>query len=126
MKDHDDVIEAAHALASAIARRDEQAIAGLLHTDFALRTPGGESVDARTFVSNVGQIPGDILFVRLDGLHIDMTESGALVTGVQHARVRVDGNEVDDRRPFIDWFVQADDGAWRVKIALDLPGYTEG
>lgn len=52
-----------------------------------------------------------------------MTEVGALVTGVQHARVHLDGQQIDDR--FVDWFVRGADGAWRARIALDLPAYTE-
>ena len=40
---------------------------------------------------------------------------------MQHAQVRVDGQVVDDRRPFVDWFVK-DAGEWRIRVAVDLPG----
>lgn len=38
-----------------------------------------------------------------------------------HARVRLDGQLIDDRRGFIDWFVE-DAGTWRIQAAVDLPG----
>jgi ketosteroid isomerase-like protein len=117
------VSEAAHNLANAIACCDEKAMTVLLDKDFTLRTPGGESLDAEAFISGIRNICDSIIFVKLEDLHVDLTEASALVTGVQHARVRVKGKEVDDRRPFVDLFVRGSDGAWRVKLALDLPAY---
>lgn len=120
------IIEAAHTLASAIARRDEQTVASLLAPDFALRTPGGQSLDARAFIATIRAIPGDIVFVQLHHLHVDQLQAGgALVTGIQHARVRLDHRELDDRRPFVDYFTLADDNTWRLQLALDLPPYPD-
>jgi hypothetical protein len=39
---------------------------------------------------------------------------------VQHAQVRMDGQLVDERRPFVDWFVKQA-GGWRIRVAIDLP-----
>ena len=47
-------------------------------------------------------------------------EAVAAAIGFQHARLKIDGETVDDRRGFIDWFVDVD-GEWKVQAAVDLP-----
>jgi hypothetical protein len=42
------------------------------------------------------------------------------VTGIQHAQVRIDGKVIDDRRPFVDWFV-FNHGSWKIQVAVDVP-----
>jgi len=121
MDDREQVIEASEHIATAIARRDVRAIRALLAPDFVHRAIGGAATGADAFLRAIEQIPGEIVFVRLDQLQIDVSGSGALVAGVQHAQVRVDGQVVDDRRPFVDWFVK-EAGAWRIRVAIDLPG----
>jgi hypothetical protein len=54
-------------------------------------------MDAQTFLKGIAEIPGEIVFVRLVDLDIDLSEAGALATGIQHARVRIGGKDVDDR-----------------------------
>jgi hypothetical protein len=120
MTDRDEIIEVSQQLAGAIARRDLSSIAESLAIGFVHRTHGGTVVDAEAFIRGIEQIPGEILFVTLECLDIDLVPSGALVTGVQHAQVRVDGQVVDDRRGFVDWFVKQA-GTWRIQAAVDLP-----
>jgi ketosteroid isomerase-like protein len=121
MEERDRIIEAAQQLADAISRKDTSAIAGILAPEFVYRTPGGSAVDAAGFMTAIGEMPGEIVFVRLHGIEVDLWHDGAVVTGVQHARVRVDGKEVDDERPFLDWFVKHADH-WRIRLAADLTG----
>src|SRR5437870_4549937 len=90
-KKDEDVVHAATRLADAIARRDVDAIVSLLDPAFLLRTPGGETRDADAFASQIRAIPGEILFVKLDAVNVDLSAAGALVMGIQHARVRIDG-----------------------------------
>ena len=116
----DEVIAMAEQLASAISRRDVATIRGLLATGFVHRTHGGAMADATAFLSGIAQIPGEIIFVRLDGVAVDVSPRGALVTGIQHAQVIVDGQAIDDRRAFVDWFVE-EEGTWRMQAAVDLP-----
>jgi ketosteroid isomerase-like protein len=115
------VAAAANALADAISRRDRAAVLSRLTRDFLLRTPDGPSTDADTFARAIEGIAAEIVFVRLNDLKIDLRDGVALVTGVQHAQCRVDGQIVDERRPFVDWFVRDDAGNWLVKVAVDLP-----
>jgi len=115
------IAEAAHTLARAISRKDAAAIREVLTTDFSLRTPGKGAVDAVRFVAGIQQIPGEIIFVRLENLEIDLMGPSALVTGIQRTQLRIDGNLVEDVRPFIDWFVQDELGRWQIKVAMDLP-----
>jgi hypothetical protein len=124
MSEREQVAEASEKIAAAIARRDVTAIRELLAPGFVHRTLGGEGVDAEAFLRAVEGIPGEITFVRLEQIDIDMAATGALVTGVQHAQVVLDGQVVDDRRGFVDWFVQQA-GAWRIQVAVDLPAPTQ-
>ena len=118
--DRAQIAEAAQALATAIERRDEAAIRNLLAPDFLLRSPGKPAADLAAFIEGIRGIPAEIVFVRLEHVEIDIAGASALATGVQHARVRVDGETLDERRPFVDWFVRTPSGRWLLQVALDL------
>ena len=120
MDEREPVRRLAEAIAEAIARKDAGFIAGCLAPGFVHRSPGGEAQDAEAFARAIRDIPVEILSVRLEMLEIDLAGAGALATGIQHARVRIEGAEVDDRRAFVDWFVRHD-GDWRLRVAVDLP-----
>jgi ketosteroid isomerase-like protein len=118
----DDPLQVSQQIADAIARRDTAAIAGLLSADFVYRAPGGPSVPSDAFLRGIAEIPGEINFVKLEALQMDIVhDSAALVTGIQHARVTVDGQVIDDRRAFVDLFERTAHG-WRIRTAVDLPG----
>ncbi len=119
-EERDRLTEASWNMANAIARRDLPAIRDLLAEDFVHRTPGGTGADVEAFIRAIEQIPGEIVFVKLEQLEIDIAGHGALVSGIQHAQVRLDGTLVDDRRAFVDWFVK-DGDRWRFRAAVDLP-----
>ena len=120
MNEHDAVAEAATQIAAAIGRRDLGTLRQLLAPGFVHRSLGGEAADAEAFLQAIEQIPGEIRFVKLERIDIDLSPTGALVTGVQHAQVLLDGQLVEDRRAYVDWFVKHG-GAWRVQAAVDLP-----
>ena len=44
----------------------------------------------------------------------------AMVTGIQRARVRLDGKEIEDRRGFVDWFVRRPTRAGACSYAFDF------
>jgi ketosteroid isomerase-like protein len=111
-------------IADAIGRRDADAVVRWLAPGFIHRSPGGAGRDARSFAQAIRDIPGEILFVRLVAVEVDVSDAGALVTGIQHAQVRIEGTEIDDRRAFVDWFVKRD-GEWRILVAVDLPAAEE-
>ena len=115
----EDVVQAAERLAAAIGNRDQATIRSLLAPGFVHRTHGGAAADTESFLQAIQQIPGEIVSVELLQLAVDFCPTGALVTGIQHAQVRVAGTLVDDRRGFIDWFVH-DGLAWRIQAAVDL------
>lgn len=107
-------------IAAAIARRDVASLAEWLAPGFVHRGHGGEVADAEAFLRAIAAIPGEIVEVRVAGIVVDPTPSGALVTGIQHAAVRIDGTVHAEARAFIDWFVRME-GAWRLQAAVDLP-----
>lgn len=115
----EELATASERFAAAIGTRDVDAIRSLLAPGFTHRTLGGAVADAESFVRAIQQIPGEITSVTLHDMQIDLCPTGALVTGTQHAQVRIDGNLIDDRRAFVDWFVN-DGGAWRIQAAVDL------
>src|SRR5262245_5777412 len=120
MTDREALLEISAAMASAIAARDVQTLAGFLAPGFVHRAPGGPSSERAAFLEEIAGIPGEIAFVRIETLEVDVAADGALVTGVQHAQVTVDGTVYDDRRAFVDFFVRVQ-GAWRLQVAVDLP-----
>lgn len=124
MDELDNVRQAALKMADAIGRRDVTVVASLLAPDFLHRTPGSEARDAEAFVSAIREIPGEIAFVKLDSMQIDLCDGGALATGIQHSRVRIDGQDIDDRRAFVDWFVKHA-GEWKFRVAVDMPAPEE-
>jgi hypothetical protein len=116
----DAVAAVANTIAAVIAKRDAATLRGLLAPGFVHRSHNGPAADADAFLRAVEQIPGEIRFVRLEQLTVDLCPSGALVTGIQHAQVALDGDVIDDRRGFVDWFVNHG-GEWRIQAAVDLP-----
>jgi ketosteroid isomerase-like protein len=118
------VMDAAVRIADAIGKRDVGALGRELAPGFLMRTPGGDTRAAAAFLDAISQIPGEIVFVKLVALNVDVSGDGALATGVQHAQVRMDGQTIDDKRPFVDWFVKHE-GEWRLRLAVDLPAAAE-
>ena len=115
----DEVLELSHRIAEAIGRRDVAWLSGVLAPGFVQRTPAGATNDATAFLRAIEGIEANILFVRLEKVDVDVQGDGALATGIQLARVRVQGEEVEDRRGFVDWFVKVG-GSWRLQVAVDL------
>ena len=112
--------QTAHAMAAAIGRRDVSVLAGVLASGFTYRGDGGLTTsDAEAFLDGIRQIPGEIVFVTLERVAIDVAGDAALLTGVQHAQVKVDGQTIDDRRGFADFFVKID-GVWKLRAGADF------
>jgi ketosteroid isomerase-like protein len=109
----------AHAIAAAIQAKDDRALLSFLAPDFVLRRPGASPLGAAEFVAAVRDISVELSFVRIEELAIDLAGESALATGMQHSQVRVKGELIDSRQPFIDWFVKRD-GSWQLHVALDL------
>jgi hypothetical protein len=124
LTDQDRLVAISHEIAGMIGRRDGAALRALLAPGFTARTLGGSVANADAFIQGVEGLPGEIEFVRVDSLAVDVTPAGALVTGVQHARLAIDGEVIEDHRSFADWFVRTD-GAWRLQAALDIPAVIE-
>ena len=119
--DEDDLQQAAHAIAAAIGRRDVDHLAGALAPRFTYHADGGQTTsDAAAFLQGIRDIPGEIVFVRLERLAVDVTGDAAMLIGVQHAQVIVDRETIDDRRAFADFFVKMD-GRWKLRAGADFP-----
>jgi ketosteroid isomerase-like protein len=114
------ILEVAVAIADAIRARDVAALRTLLSSDFVHRQAGAGSSDAAAFLSAIERIPGEIVSVNLARVAIDLAGDSALITGLQHARVRLDDEVIDDTRPFVDWLVN-ESGQWRLRAAVELP-----
>jgi hypothetical protein len=114
------VMEVAVAIADSIRARDVARLRSLLSADFVHRQAGAGSSDASAFLAAVERIPGEIVSVNLARVAIDLSGNSALITGLQHARVRLDDEVIDDTRPFVDWLVN-ESGEWRLRAAVELP-----
>jgi Domain of unknown function (DUF4440) len=120
VNDREALVAVSEKIAAAIGKRDVATLRKMLAPGFVHRTHGEAAVDVNKFLAGVAQIPGEIMAVRLDEIDVDVTASGALVTGIQYAQLRLDGQVIEDRRGFVDWFVKQD-GEWRIQAAVDLP-----
>src|SRR5688500_6067412 len=119
MPDRMRIAAAAEGVAAAIGARDVIALRSLLAPGFVHRTHGGEVAGLEKFLTGITAIPGEIIFVKLEDLRLDVTPAGVLATGVQHAQLRIDGQTIDDRRGFIDWSVDVN-GEWKIQTAVDV------
>ena len=120
MNDDAVLLQLARDIADAIGRRDVQALSRVLAPGFTQRAFSGTSADATAFLDGVAGIPGEIAFVRLERVDVDVAGASALLTGIQHAQVKIDEQVIDDRRAFADFFVKID-GAWKLRAAADFP-----
>jgi len=119
MDDRARLISLSEQLAGAIAKRDVTAVRAFLADGFVQRPAGGDAVDTETFLANITRIPGDILFVKVEQLTVDIWGDSAIVTGIQQARLEIDESVVNDRRAFVDWFVK-ETADWKLRTAVDL------
>jgi ketosteroid isomerase-like protein len=119
MDDRTEIERVAHAIAAAIQAKDEQALLTHLAPEFKLRRPGAPGVEAAAFAAGIRAQQEEMLSVELEHLEVDLAGDSAVATGVQYSRVRVEGETVEDRQPFVDWFVKTD-GRWRLQGALDF------
>jgi uncharacterized protein (TIGR02246 family) len=106
----------------AIRAKDAKALGYILTADFVYRTPGSELSRAE-FLNNIASFPGQILSVEGSGQRVSVYGDTAVLTGVQHARVRTEGGaEQTGINAFTDIFVKRR-GRWRLALAygVDLP-----
>ena len=106
----------------AIRAKDAKALGYILTADFVYRTPGSEQSRAE-FLKNIASFPGQILSVEGSELRVSVYGDTAVLTGVQHARVRTeDGAEQAGTNAFTDIFVKRR-GRWKLALAygVDLP-----
>ena len=116
------VLRAEHETMEAIGRKDAEALKRILDQRFVYRSPAGPEQSRDEFLKNVASLPAEILSVRGEGVSADIFGETAVVTGVQRARVRVEGKEFDSVSAFTDIFVLRR-GRWRLRLAhsVELP-----
>ena len=119
--DQSALLELSNEIAAAIGARDVDRIAALLAPGFVHRAEDGTVSDAAAFVQAIRDIPGEILAIGLERVDVDVDGDAAMVSGVQFAQVRIEGQTIDDRRAFADFFVRAG-GVWKLRSAADFPG----
>jgi ketosteroid isomerase-like protein len=116
----DGLVAAERALFAALAARDRVALDRLADASLVVRVPGQPDVDRAAFLQAAAATPGEILGVDGERLAAHRAGDAGIVSGVQVARLRVDGRTVEDRATFVDVFVRRD-GAWRLAFALYVP-----
>jgi ketosteroid isomerase-like protein len=118
--DRDALFATEQAIMAAIRARDVTALAALVTDDFVLRMPGQPDADKQAFLAGIGAIPGEI--VGVEGAELDVRVVGdvGVISGLQIARVRVEGQEIEDRGVFVDLFVRRN-GRWIMQFAYSSP-----
>jgi ketosteroid isomerase-like protein len=119
MDDRTQIEQVAQAIAAAIQARDDSALTPLLAPDFVLRRPGAAAVTAVDFIKGVREQPVELLSVRLEQIEIDLAGDAAIATGIQTSKLQIDSEPIEDRQPFVNWFVKYA-GSWQLRAALDF------
>jgi hypothetical protein len=95
----------------------------VLAEDFVLRTPGEEDRDRSAFVERMTSFPGEVLSIACHDLRADAFGTAVVVTGVQHAVLRMPNDaRFEDFTMMSNVFV-ARKGPWVMVLshALSLP-----
>lgn len=117
------VLRAERETMEAIGRKDAAALEAVLDEAFVYRTPSGAELSRAEFLQNVASLPAEILSVGGEGLKAELFGETAVITGVQRARVRAEGQEAESVVAFTDVFVRRR-GRWLLRLAygVELPG----
>lgn len=107
----------------AMQAKSPEAWMRVLAEDFILRTPGEEDRDRPAFVERMTSFPGDVVSIACHDLRADAFGSAVVVTGVQHAVLRMPNDaRFEDFTMMSNVFV-AREGRWVMVLshALSLP-----
>ena len=107
----------------AMRAKSPEAWTRVLAHDFVLRTPGEEDRDRSAFVERMTSFPGEVVSIACHDLRADAFGSAVVVTGVQHAVLRMPNDaRFEDFTMMSNVFV-AREGRWVMVLshALSLP-----
>jgi ketosteroid isomerase-like protein len=107
----------------AMRAKDPEAWMHVLAEDFVSRTPGEEDRDRPAFVERMTSFPGEVVSVACHDLRADVFGTAVVVTGVQHAVLRMPNDaRFEDFTMMTNVFEQRA-GRWVMVLAhaLSLP-----
>jgi hypothetical protein len=107
----------------AMQAKSREAWMRVLADDFVLRTPGEEDRDRLAFVERMTSFPGEVVSIACHDLRADAFGTAVVVTGVQHAIVRMPNDaRFEDFTMMSNVFVSRE-GRWVMVLAhaLSLP-----
>lgn len=107
----------------AMRTKDAEAWLRVLADDFVLRTPGEEDRDRSAFVERMTSFPGDVVSVACHDLRADVFGTAVVVTGVQHAVLRMPNDARFEDFTMMTNVFQLRGGRWLMVLAhaLSLP-----
>lgn len=107
----------------AMRSKDPEAWLRVLSEDFVLRTPGEDDRDRWAFVERMTAFPGEVVSIACHDLRGDAFGTAVVVTGVQHAVLRMSNDvRLEDFTMMTNVFALRD-GRWLLVLAhaLSLP-----
>lgn len=95
----------------------------VLADDFVLRTPGEEDRDRSAFVERMTSFPGEVVSLACHDLRADAFGSAVVVTGVQHAVLRMSNDARFEDFTMMTNVFERRGGRWVLVLAyaLSLP-----
>lgn len=107
----------------AMRAKDPEAWARVLADDFVLRTPGEEDRDRSAFVERMTSFPGELVSIACHDLRADVFGTAVVVTGVQHAVLRMSNDARFEDFTMMTNVFELRDGRWVMVLAhaLSLP-----
>lgn len=108
-----DVLRGNQAVYDGIRTRDQARLRGLVAPDFKWDAPDGKQRTRDEWLAVVAAPQGEILSITGLRLRTEMRGDKVTLCGVQHAVLRVNGEEKIDDEPYCnDW--QKRDGRWQI------------
>ena len=107
----------------AMRAKSPEAWLRVLAEDFVLRTPGEDDRDRSAFIERMTSFPGEVVSIACHDLRADTYGSAVVVTGVQHAVLRMPNDaRFEDFTMMTNVFVsRADRWVMVLAHALSLP-----
>ena len=107
----------------AMQAKSVEAWVRILADDFVLRTPGEEDRDRLAFVERMTSFPGEVVSIACHDLRADAFGTAVVVTGVQHAVLRMPNEARFEDFTMMTNVFEAREGRWVLVLAhaLSLP-----
>jgi ketosteroid isomerase-like protein len=114
---HSNVYQAQRQFWAALQHKDRGAFERLLTDDFISRSPEQPNQDRTAFIDTLTSFPAQVVSIGSDDLEVHVSDSFAVVTGVQSAQLKFTDGHIRENRIAITNVFQQREGRWLLKFS---------